>query len=110
MTDYNNIVDVDLCGIGTPWWTCLNDIVRECTSIKTGEFNSLIINQGGIQNRISQKAKVKFKNEVMPFLMTIACMDTQLTGSIKGQLAEGTLRSATLSFQCKEGHTITPIF
>lgn len=97
-------------GSQPPWLGALNDIVNECTSIRTGKFQDLIINQGGIQNRISLQVKQKFKHEVLPNLMTISCMNTPLTGRIEGDLAEGVLQSATLYFQCEAGHEIKTSF
>ena len=109
------IMSVDLLGAGSKgssskWWKSLNEIVNECTSIKTGPIEDLIINKGGIQNRISKESKEKFKTEVSLYLTAYTDTVEPITGRIEGNLAEGILKDATLHFQCKKEHKITPPF
>lgn len=92
------------------YWNCLNSIINEYAGIKTGKFAPLLINQGGIQNRLSPQAKESFKENVALMLETAAGVDHPLSGRVDGQLAEGILQKATLSFQCEEGHTIATPF
>ena len=111
------IMSIDLIGKSlngrgaVPYWESLNDVVNGCTTIKTGKFEDIIINQGGLQHRTaSQEIKDKFKNEVHLSLITSAHIDGFITGRIEGHLAEGILRDAALHFQCEEGHKIIPLF
>lgn len=109
------IMSVELLGAGPggssfKWWRSLNEIINEYTNTKTGPIDILMINNGGIQNRIPKELKEKFKKEVSLYLTAFTQTTEPITGRIEGNLAEGVLKDATLHFQCKKEHEITPQF
>jgi hypothetical protein len=60
----------------------------------TGKY-TLVINQGGVQNRDMPKmAKELFKETVLPYLMQVKRADIPITGQLELHLAEGIIQRA----------------